>query len=705
MLMPVCLIFLVTGNCAAGTQLALCDEATAPRTPIIGTITRIISENRVILTDVSLPKGRTTKRPVVVTLMEEEGGRKTELPKPGQRVSGMGRLFAQDSVRNPGGADDRLRALGDGYELSGYLLPGWTAEGKAVFSVHEAFRQMRTFLTCRLEQVLGEDAAVYIALLLGEKDGVDRKLKGAMRLTGTIHLLSVSGMHLSMIANALHALLRRLPIGRKAAYAIQAAVLLFFAGLTGFAVGAVRALLMQLLRLLARIRGRRYDPLTSLSLAALLITMASPVTAFDAGFQFSFFVVLGIHLLGKAFERLTPVRWLYERNRALTQMLVVSLSAQLAAIPLQLSLYGYVPLLALPMNLICSFFLPLLMADGAGALLLAIFAPGAAAQSSVLLVLPARVFERMSLWAAEIPGGVLRLPAPGWAALLLFALAMALLSPRICFGRGRYRALGAVTVLMAALYATRFSFAPAYVQLDVGQGDAAVIRSGRKAVVVDVGPAYSYDLLYYLRNQGLFVDTLVLSHMDEDHAGALSILLDSEVDVGCVIMAERAEEDVASDAVREGLALLEEKGVEIETVKAGDSFEAAGFAFDVLSPTDALTGSNERSLLLSVEAAGTDLLLCGDLTQAAEPDGVPACDVLKVAHHGSRYASSEAFLAQASPQIAIISVGGGNSYGHPHARVLEDLESIDAQTLRTDECGCVTVILGEALRVETFLQP
>lgn len=699
----VCAGMLVVGNCMAGQAMASLDAPTAPRTAMSGTVLRVEKEARVLLKDVVLSDGTAIHRPVRVSLMTDEETDLPESPKPGQRVSGIGRLFAQDGVRNSGGVDQRLRALCDGYDLSGYILPDWTVSGKEAFSIAEAFRRLRLLLSDKLEQVFGEDAAFFSAILIGEKGDIDPALSNAMRLTGTAHMLSVSGMHLSMVSAGLYALLRRLPVSRRCAYAIQAFVMLLYAGLTGFAVGAVRALVMSLLGIWARLRARRYDPLTALATAALVITVFSPLMVFDAGFQYSFFVVLGILLLRCLIGELAPIRWLCKQARWLGETMTISLSAQLASLPIQLSLYGYIPLTALAMNLAGSLLMPLMMLFGWVLLALGFLFPSAAELMAGIVCQPLHAFERLTVAVAALPGGILRLPASGVLMLVLFGAAMALASPQIRFGRLRRATLTAVGVVMIAGYLLRFNPSARYVQIDVGQGDASLIRIGRHAVVIDVGPAYSYELLRYLRHEGLYIDALILTHMDEDHAGALSVLVESEVEVKRVVVAEHAEDEINSQVVQEGLALLKEKEIPIETVTAGDTICAMELCFDVLSPTDELLGSNERSLLLSVDAQGKKLLLAGDLPKGCEPENIPDCDLLKVAHHGSKNASSTEFLQSASPQMAIISVGVDNRYGHPHERVLRDLDEVGAEIYRTDLAGCVTIWLGDPLRAQTFL--
>lgn len=228
--------------------------------------------------------------------MEEEGTPR-EAVQVGQQISGTGRLFAQQEPRNPGGVNQRIQALEQGYELSGYILPGWTVHGKPVFSPGEWLRTVREDLLAHMERVFGESAPLFQGILLGERQKMDADVITAMRLTGTVHILTVSGMHLSLLAMAVAWVLRRLPIGRWFRFGMQIALLTFFACLTGGAPGTIRALIMATMRALAVCRGQRYDPLTSLSAAALIMTLVNPLRTLTASFQFSFFVVLGILLL------------------------------------------------------------------------------------------------------------------------------------------------------------------------------------------------------------------------------------------------------------------------------------------------------------------------------------------------------------------------------------------------------------------------
>jgi len=696
-------LFFLAGNLKAGTELLFREAPSEPYAQICGTISAIERPYRVRLSDAEA-NGVRYKRDVVVTLMLDKEQDAPEEPKVGQHVSGTGRLFAQEEKRNPGGIDRRIRALCEGYELSGYILPGWRAEGEPVFSWKEAFRQTKERLLAHIGSLFGDRAALFQGIMLGEKRGLDDEFAMSMRLTGIVHILTVSGMHLGLMAQALSALLKRMKLGGPCRFVLLSAFLGAFTGLTGCAAGTVRAMVMALMRELARIRGKAYEPLTALSAAALSMTLVRPLWALSASFQFSFFVVFAIQLLSQGIRRALDRRIVFpHRMQSAVSALAVSMGAQLGALPMQLLFYGYVPLLSLPMNLLTGLLMPVFLLGGWGCALIGAVFPKAGLALAGLLGDAEVLFERITILAAELPGSIVRLPAPGTATVLLFLLVMALLSSRIRFGKRRKAALAAVVLALAVSYLPRFCPAARYVQLDVGQGDGAVLRKGRHAVLVDVGPADSYAALHYLRHEGLFLDAVILSHPDEDHAGALGVILDSEVEIPCLYLPSGAFGESVSAAVQEAMHRISERSIPVYAVSRGDVIDTPLAVFDVLSPMDWMTGSNERSLLLYTQMEDVTMLTAGDLPETCEPETVTQADILKVAHHGSAGATSEMFLEMASPETAIISVGE-NWYGHPTRRVLDALHACGSDILRTDESGCITIWLEDGTyRIERFL--
>ena len=697
------LVVLMLGNRMAGNTLYLRDEPSQPGVLIVGEVDEIKRENRVWLKN-AVCDGKPCARRVLVTLMTKED----EAPLPvavGQTVTGTGRLFAPNEPRNPGDSNGRIRALTQRYELSGYVLPGWEKEGEARFSIREMIRRVRETWMIHLEKVFGEHAPLFQAILLGNRENMDDDVVNAMRLTGIVHLLTVSGMHLTLIALVFEKLLSRLTWGRWPRFFIQTVGLLFYTLLTGAAAGTVRALIMATLRGLAKCRGRRYEPLTALAFAAWLMSWMLPIWPLDASFQFSFFVLLGLLLLGETFSAglLRHCAWARRHSKA-ANALAVSMSAQMAAVPIQLLFYGYIPLFAIPVNGIAGLLMPVVMLGGLFCSVVGLLLPTAGRFIGGILGVGIDFAESLVLRIAQWDVNVFRLPAPyGWMIPVAMA-AMMLCSRRIRFGPGRKRAFAAAICVLTLGYLPRFMPDARYVQLDVGQGDAAVLRHGRHATIVDVGPENAYAVLRYLRHEGLYVDTALLSHLDEDHAGALGTLLASEVKIRRIVMPDYTQLSNASAAVQQALHLANEKGIPVETTSAGMRIHSGDFVFDVLSPSEGLVGDNERSLVLYTETMGTRILMTGDLPAKSEMDAPPDCDVLKVAQHGSKYATSDAFLAKTTPEIAIISVGANNRYGHPTERVLRSLDEIGAKVYRTDESGCITVWLSERrTTVQTYL--
>ncbi len=701
------IIFALMGNLRAGTQITLRDLPSKPGASIEGIVDEIKKDNRVYLKDVHVEGGEALHRRALVTLMHGED--ETEAPAVcvGQRIVGTGRLFAQEEKRNPGSVDRRVQALCEGYELSGYILPGWTAYGEGGFSVREAFRQIRLSLLKRIEDLFGDQSALFQGIMLGERSGLDAELTAALRLTGTAHILTVSGLHFSIIAIALSRLFALMPIYKGVRFALLVAILSIFMMLTDAAPGTVRACIMAIVREGAPMRGRKYDPLTALAFSALVMVIVQPLWILHASFQFSFVVVLGIQLLSgslrKAFRRFLPDNRV---GMALGDALSISVCAQTAALPMQLMLYGYVPLLSLPMNMLCSAFMSVALLGGWICLLASLLFPEMVSGIAEMLKIATAGFERLSVAVASLDGAIVRLPAPYGLWVIGFVVLLMLLSRKIGFGRLRKVVAFGIAILLMLTYLPRFDPSTRAVQLDVGQGDAAVLCMGREAILIDVGPSDSYEALRYLRHEGLFVRAVILSHLDEDHAGALASILRSEIRIPQIIIPTGALDDEVADTVISALELALEKKIPVREVQAGSKLFAGEIEVDVLSPTYAQAGSNERSLLLHVQTQGISLLYTGDLPSACEPVVLPKCDVLKVAHHGSKYASSDVFIEQTQPDIALISVGKNNAYGHPGKRVLDALKRAGVHVLRTDECGGITLRLQEGeIHVDTFLTP
>jgi beta-lactamase superfamily II metal-dependent hydrolase len=236
--------------------------------------------------------------------------------------------------------------------------------------------------------------------------------------------------------------------------------------------------------------------------------------------------------------------------------------------------------------------------------------------------------------------------------------------------------------------------------LDVGQGDAIVLSSGGKTVLVDAGEnGCGDDVVKYLKSRGVErLAAVVGTHPHSDHIGGLDEVLDA-IPADMLYLSPRTAdtetyEDVLDAAAGRGLTAI--------APAPGDKFTLGGAEVTFLWPPKEYDGKevNDWSLVLKVTAAGHGALLCGDIGEDAEralldSGAVLGCDVLKVAHHGSGSSSNKDFLKAVSPAIVLISVGAGNDYGHPDKRTLSRLADVGAACYRTDKDGNITVYFGQ----------
>ena len=230
--------------------------------------------------------------------------------------------------------------------------------------------------------------------------------------------------------------------------------------------------------------------------------------------------------------------------------------------------------------------------------------------------------------------------------------------------------------------------------LDVGQGDAVLISCDDAYMLIDAGDNDKGTLVQnYLNKQGVeHLDYIIGTHPDADHIGGMDVIL-YKFDCGTVMMP-----DVTNDTAtyRDVIDTMKEKGYQNTAPVVGDSYSLGSAQFTILGPTDTYEDTNNNSIVLLLTHGDNKFLFVGDAEEKAEEDilaeGVSVkADVLKVGHHGSRTASSEAFLQAVEPTYAVISCGQDNSYGHPHAETLNTLRSMGVKVFRTDEQGTVTV--------------
>lgn len=569
--------------------------------------------------------------------------------------------------------------------------------------------RVRAALRSRIQAALAGRtyAGVIVALVIGDQRGIDQADWQVFNRTGIGHLISISGLHITMIAGlaawAVSALWRRsfftdarLPLllpAQKVAALTGAVVALLYVLLAGFGVPAQRTLYMLSVVALALWMGRLAAVSHVLCTALGAVVLLDPWAVLWPGFWLSFGAVAVILFAGHG--RVGPP------PRGPRGALLLAGRTQWAVtaglVPLTLLLFGQVSIVSPLANAVA---IPLVSFVVTPLALAGSLTPGPPGDWLLLLAhwtveMLAWLLRHMAGW----PGAVWRAPAPqAWVFALGLGGTLWLLMPR----GWPHRWAGAVALLPMLLQLPEHPRAGAFrvTAFDVGQGMALLVETERHRLLYDTGPAYAPGLdagsrviLPYLRMRGIAaLDGIVISHGDTDHTGGALAVLEG-VDAGWVASSLPADHAIVHAARRH------------VRCSAGQHWEWDGIAFDMLHPTaasyaDAHLKTNARSCTLRISNGTRTVLLAGDIEAAQEGELLERArdrlqaDVLLAPHHGSGTSSTLAFLQAVRPGIAIFQVGYRNRYHHPKAEVFERYGALGVERLRTDDAGALTLDVG-----------
>ena len=694
-------------------------------------------------------------------------------------LSGEAALF--DEPRNPGEFD--LRRYYRTRHINLQLKNAHVIRmEEPSFSLSGSISRLRAVFSGILSRAGGEEAAYFQSLLLGEKDEISKEAKQVFLLSGILHIFSISGLHISLLGMGLYRLLHKTALSVPVSGLVSSALILLYGLLTGDGVSTLRALVMFLAAVFAKILGRIYDPLSALSLSAILILSDSPAYLWDTAFLLSFGAVLGVSAVSPAMKAvifnqearepkrirrpaflrfilcLPLIQLVKKRKSSGKNALAGSLSVFLTTLPIVLTGFGEVSLWGLLLNFVVLPFLPVVLLAGIGALAAGLLYEPAAG----LLLLPGRLVLRGYLYlsqaAAALPLGVWipGCPKPGQVAAYYALLAAGLfLLPelRTRIGENNRKKDRLLVLILLGLAVLILSLHPlnglSVTCLDVGQGDCIIVQTKENAcLLIDCGSTNKamvgqHRLLPYLLHEGIsYIDAIFVSHTDEDHINGIRELLEmirdrrTAIRAGQLVLPDLQEAPEKWNSLKE---LAEEAGLSVTTAGCGDAFRTGNLSLRVLNPekpeepqlpngkdpekdpvkypagkensgqNDDNIGPdlNENSLVLELEYGEFSALFTGDIGEETEKKLLPQIEdvvLLKTAHHGSRNSTCEAFLSEASPEIAVISCAEVNSYGHPAPETVARLQEAGAQVEYTMKSGAVTIWTdGKQYRTERFL--
>lgn len=639
---------------------------------------------------------------------------------PGERWRLVVRLQRPHGNANPHGFDYEAWLLEQGVRATGYVRAAGDGNRRLapwVAGPGYAIERVRGLLRTRILSTLeGQPyAGVIVALVIGDQRGIGQDDWDVFTRTGVSHLVSISGLHVTMLAGLaawLTSFLWRrsfwtaaqLPLrlpAQKAAALTGAAVALLYVLLAGFGVPAQRTFYMLAVVALAAWCGRIASSSHVLCLALGTVILLDPWAMLWPGFWLSFGAVAAILYACSGRLGMATRGWRAGlRLGARTQWAVT-----VGLTPLTLLLFGQVSLVspianAVAIPVVSLVVTPLALAGSVLPAPLSDLALGVAHLAIDLLarLLAVLAAPGLAVWSAPAPSG--------WILALALIGTAWLLAPR--GWPHRWAGLAAWTPLLSQLPSAPAPGQFDVIAFDVGQGMALLIETEHHRLLYDTGPQYAPGasgatrvILPYLCGRGIgALDALVVSHSDLDHVGGATALLEA-VRVGEVTSSLAAAHPVVAAARRH------------RRCQAGQAWEWDGVRFEMLAPApdsyaDPGLKANARSCVLRVSGRGGAILLAGDIEAAQEAALLRAgherlrADVLLAPHHGSGTSSTSAFLAAVRPAVGVFQVGWRNRYRHPKQAVWMRYGELGIRRLRTDEAGAVTLAFGDRLEIATW---
>jgi len=554
-------------------------------------------------------------------------------------------------------------------------------------------------------------ASLSAALIFGDQGMLDPQLLENYQKIGIVHLLAISGLHVSLLIGMFFYLGLRLGMTRQFMANLMLLLLPAYAVLTGGSPSVIRSVLMMFLIFLTVKWGKHLHlmPVDAISLACIVYLLINPLVILDIGFQLSFAVSFAIILSAR------HILMFYPDNTR--RMLVTSIISQLAALPILFYHYFELSLIGIIANMLYIPLFSFVYLPGLYILFIFQLLMGKTPEPCIhLFVKLIQASNKLIDYLGHFSFATLTSGRPDVALLVIYGCSVLMIF-YIWETRKHLKwktQLAGLALLLISLPTILNWLNPfgMVTMIDVGQGDSFLIHlpHGKENILIDTGGTLSFTeegwraraqpfevgrdvVVPYLKGQGITrIDMLVLTHGDMDHiGGAFSII--KELEVKEILMGDVAEPSSAEAAIQE---MADQKGIPVVKVSRGDSWKSGSNEFYILGPEVNFSGErNSGSIAIYTKIGGLSWFFGGDLDQEGEQRIIGyypelQVDVLKAGHHGSKSSSCEAFIEQIKPKVALISAGEQNRYGHPHQEVLDRLKEMNTAIYRTDKQGAVT---------------
>ena len=663
--------------------------------------------------------------------------------KIGNIIKVRGKLRQFEEAANKGNFDSRKYYLSLGFY--GKIEAGTIEVINSDYSgIRQGLYELRMEIIERLEKLCSDNNGIFSiinnkngiigAIILGDKTDLDSDIKELYSVSGIAHILAISGLHISFIGMAIYRLLRR-RFRFLFSAAVSIPVVLSFGIMSGFGISTIRAIIMFILKIIGEVLGRKYDAITAISLAGLVLLVQNPFVVCNSGFQMSFGAIIAIVLI------LPIVEEILNRDNKIIKVISANFTISLVMNPILAWNYYELPTFSFLLNIVavplmsvvivssivgifCSCIMfgfgKVVIFPGCGILELYTFLCNIINKSSVasivvgqpkvtiiivyyailLVVLFGLKNIRTKYTRAEKERNIIKKET----GLVLEKKAKK--ERRIKGQNVKLRLACIVGFLLLNCLIYYIPNPGFYITfIDVGQGDGILIHgdNGTK-VMVDGGSTSEKQvakncIVPYLKAEGIgTIDYSIITHTDKDHiSGILEILENNNSNRIRIKNLVMPDINMKDDTYNELIEKAKLKKINVLYIKKGDTLSLGKTKIKCIYPETTTTASdkNDYCTVLSVKNKTSKILLTGDISKEIEEkikdDIEENYTVLKVAHHGSNYSSSEKFLKKVNPKYSIISVGKNNSYGHPGNETMERLRKQGGVIYRTDEKGGITI--------------
>lgn len=663
--------------------------------------------------------------------------------KIGNIIKVRGKLRQFEEAANKGNFDSRKYYLSLGFY--GKIEAGTIEVINSDYSgIRQGLYELRMEIIERLEKLCSDNNGIFSiinnkngiigAIILGDKTDLDSDIKELYSVSGIAHILAISGLHISFIGMAIYRLLRR-RFRFLFSAAVSIPVVLSFGIMSGFGISTIRAIIMFILKIIGEVLGRKYDAITAISLAGLVLLVQNPFVVCNSGFQMSFGAIIAIVLI------LPIVEEILNRDNKIIKVISANFTISLVMNPILAWNYYELPTFSFLLNIVVVPLMSVVIVSSIVGIFCscimfgfgkAVIFPGCGILE--LYTFLCNIINKSSVASIVVGQPKVTIIIVYYAILLVVLFGLKNIRTKYTRAekerniikketglvlekkakkerriKGQNVKLRLACIVGFLLLNCLIYYIPNpgfYITfINVGQGDGILIHgdNGTK-VMVDGGSTSEKQvakncIVPYLKAEGIgTIDYSIITHTDKDHiSGILEILENNNSNRIRIKNLVMPDINMKDDTYNELIEKAKLKKINVLYIKKGDTLSLGKTKIKCIYPETTTTASdkNDYCTVLSVKNKTSKILLTGDISKEIEEkikdDIEENYTVLKVAHHGSNYSSSEKFLKKVNPKYSIISVGKNNSYGHPGNETMERLRKQGGVIYRTDEKGGITI--------------